>query len=308
MEDKLISVFTPSYNRASTLPMLYSSLVSQTYKNFEWIIIDDGSTDDTKNLVESWINENTINIRYFFQDNNGKHIAMNNAVNKAKGFFFTTVDSDDFLDSKALEILINAWNEIPEIDWNHFISVKSNCFDTNSGECLGPVFGSGQLVANYLDARYKLKINVEMQSMSRTEALKEYPNPNITGGQKNGGLRYYPETIWQDLAARKYKTKFISETTCGYRTDSPETLLGRGKKYNRYRENFHLWKHIINDNSDYFWYSPKEFIKSYIGISMDSFFNKYSISKMIGGINTIPKRIICILFIPLGYIAYLIKR
>lgn len=307
MNEKKISVFTPAFNRMGTLPQLYESLVEQTYKNFEWIIIDDGSTDGTEELVNSWIIERRIDIVYKKQSNNGKHIAMNNAVSLATGYFITVVDSDDFLKKEALKILIDAWNEIPREEWKSFISVKSNCFDIYTGESLGPSFKNGFLVCNYLDARYKFKVNAEMQSLIRIEALREYPNPNILGGYQNGGLRYYPETIWQDLAARKYLTKFISESTCGYRMDSSESLLGRGKKYNRYRENFYLWKHIINDNSDYFWYSPKEFFKAYVGFSMDLFFNHYSIKNSLGEVDSICKQIICVLFIPLGYVAYLIK-
>ena len=308
MNEYKISVFTPSYNRAHTLPKLYTSLVAQTYSNFEWIIIDDGSNDNTEELVQKWIEEEKIRIIYKKQSNNGKHIAMNYAVAIASGEFFTIVDSDDYLREDALEILMGAWEEIPQKEWGNYIAIKANCFDTQTGMNLGPSFMNGSLVCNYLDARYKHRVNAEMQSLIRIEALKEYPNPNILGGAQNGGLRYYPETIWQDLAARKYLTKFITTPTCGYRTDSSESILGRGKKYNRSRENIFLWKHIINDNSDYFWNAPKEFVKANIGVSMDTLFNESSLFCMLKDINTLKKRIICFCFIPLGYIAYLIKK
>lgn len=303
-----VTVFTPTYNRAKTLSELYASLKKQTFKDFEWIIVDDGSADNTKKCVETWVKEKIINIRYIYQVNHGKHIAMNRAVDLAKGELFTVVDSDDHLLPDALEILVNTWNEIPRSEWGEYSSVKSNCIDLTSREKLGPEFEGGKVVCSYLDARYRKKINYEMQSLTRTEVLREYSNPEILGGAEHGGLRFYPETIWQDLAGRKYKTVFIDECTCAYRRDLPESLLGRGKKYNRYRENIHLWAHIINDNMDYFFFCPGEFIKAFIGMSMDGFFNKFSVRQVLSRINGFGKRLGVLIFYPVGYLCYIRRK
>ena len=75
----MLTVFTPTYNRAYTLPKLYKSLLAQTNKNFVWLLIDDGSTDSTKSLVQSWINKGQINIQYIYQKNQGMHGAHNTA-------------------------------------------------------------------------------------------------------------------------------------------------------------------------------------------------------------------------------------
>jgi len=308
MNDFLVTIFTPSYNRAKTLPELYDSLLQQTYRNFEWIIVNDGSNDNTNELVEKWLKENRISIVYIEQSNNGKHIAMNVAVAKAKGILFTTVDSDDYLIPNALKILVDVWKRIPEDEWELYSSVKSKCFDATTGEKLGKTIPGKKMVSSYLDATYKFKLKCEMQALTRIDVLKEFPNPAIMGGPQNGGLRFYPESIWQELAARKYKTIFIEEATCAYRQDSSESLLGRGKKYDRYRENIYLWYHIINDNFDYFWWDPKQFIKAYIGITMDSIFNGYSLRKMFGLINSPLKRYMLTFFLPLGYVAYLMKK
>ena len=83
-----ITVFTPAYNRADLLPRLYKSLINQTSHNFEWIIVDDGSTDNTKNVVEAFISENVIPIVYLKKVNEGKHVAINKGVELAKGEFF----------------------------------------------------------------------------------------------------------------------------------------------------------------------------------------------------------------------------
>lgn len=108
-----ITVFTPTYNRGYIIENLYKSLKRQTFKYFEWLVVDDGSTDNTKELFEKWKKENnSFNIRYYKKDNGGKHRAINYALDMAKGELFFTVDSDDYLTEDALE-KINKWeNEL----------------------------------------------------------------------------------------------------------------------------------------------------------------------------------------------------
>lgn len=98
------TIFTPTYNRAYTLPKLYKSLVNQQQQNFEWLIIDDGSTDDTEIIVNEFVSERKFPIRYIKQKNQGKHIAINNALKIADSKWFGIIDSDDFLVNEATEI------------------------------------------------------------------------------------------------------------------------------------------------------------------------------------------------------------
>ena len=99
-----ITVFTPTYNRAYIIENLYRSLQRQTVKDFEWLVIDDGSTDNTQELFDKWISEeNAFPIRYYKQRNGGKCRAINRALDLAQGELFFTVDSDDYLTKDALE-------------------------------------------------------------------------------------------------------------------------------------------------------------------------------------------------------------
>lgn len=98
------TVFTPTYNRAYILHKLYESLLKQTKKDFEWLIVDDGSTDNTESLVQKWIKESTLNIRYYKQENQGKHIAINKALELTKGEYLITVDSDDYIEDNCIEV------------------------------------------------------------------------------------------------------------------------------------------------------------------------------------------------------------
>jgi len=100
----LFTIFTPTYNRAYTLPQLYKSLINQTLKDFVWLIIDDGSTDDTEQIIKSFIEEKKISITYIKQQNQGKHIAINNSLDIITTEYFITVDSDDYLLKNAVQI------------------------------------------------------------------------------------------------------------------------------------------------------------------------------------------------------------
>lgn len=112
----MITVFTPSYNREHNLKNLYKSLISQTSNDFEWLIVDDGSQDHTKELVDEFISLNKIKIRYVYQENQGKHIAFNTAIELAKGDMFICVDSDDSLTKDAIETIKKDQKNISEKD------------------------------------------------------------------------------------------------------------------------------------------------------------------------------------------------
>src|ERR1700736_1708087 len=96
-EAPFFTVFTPTYNRAHTLHRVFNSLKAQSFRDFEWVLVDDGSTDNTEELAELWIKTADFPIRYFWQKNSGKHIAYNFGIREARGQMFAVLDSDDAL-------------------------------------------------------------------------------------------------------------------------------------------------------------------------------------------------------------------
>ncbi len=111
----IVTVFTPTYNRAYIIEKLYSSLKRQTNMNFEWLVVDDGSTDNTEEVFAKWIAKNDLfNIRYYKKSNGGKHTAINKGLELAKGKLFFTVDSDDYLTDDAIEKIITWEAELPK--------------------------------------------------------------------------------------------------------------------------------------------------------------------------------------------------
>lgn len=103
----MITIFTPTYNRANTIIRTYKSLINQTCKDFEWLIVDDGSNDNTELIVQEWIKNSELSIRYIKQSNGGKYRAYNNGLQLAKGEFFFCVDSDDWLPINAIELILS---------------------------------------------------------------------------------------------------------------------------------------------------------------------------------------------------------
>ncbi len=110
----ILTIFTPTYNRAAYLKRLYDSLVAQANKDFEWLIVDDGSTDETAQVVASFQAEQRLNIRYLAKENGGKHTAYNLALEQAAGTWFVCVDSDDFLSNDAVAVIAQATQQLPD--------------------------------------------------------------------------------------------------------------------------------------------------------------------------------------------------
>ena len=113
MEQNFITVFTPSYNRANTLPRVFEGLKKQTFHNFEWIIVDDGSSDHTQDVIRGFQEEKPFfPIVSRYQENSGKHVAINRGVELARGEFFIILDSDDTCTPDALEVFLREWEKI----------------------------------------------------------------------------------------------------------------------------------------------------------------------------------------------------
>lgn len=107
---KTLTIFTPTYNRAHTLGRTYRSLCNQTSKDFEWLIIDDGSTDNTADIVKEWINNADFKIRYIFKENGGLYTGYNTAYENIETELNVCIDSDDYMPNDAVEIIINQWD------------------------------------------------------------------------------------------------------------------------------------------------------------------------------------------------------
>lgn len=191
----LITIFTPTYNRSHTLQRLYDSLITQSNKNFEWIIVDDGSVDNTEELIISFISESKISIVYCKQENAGKHIAINKGVELAKGEYFYIVDSDDYLPLNAIQIIENKISLINKENTIGVIGLKQS----EGGKLLGRLFPKEDILLNHLDRVYKYKLVGDFAEVIKTEVIKDFTFPKISNEKFcTEGL------LWNRLAKRGY--------------------------------------------------------------------------------------------------------
>ncbi len=302
---KTITVITPTYNRCNTLYRVYNSLLSQTYKDFEWLVIDDGSTDDTKELIQGYIEEDKINIRYYYQENRGKHIALNTAMKLVDSEYITVIDSDDEFVSNAFEVFISYWNNIE--DKSLFKSITCRAYDPATGNAEGTEIkeSCGYHDARTLDARIKEKNKGEKWSLDRTCVFKEFPYPDLKG--YNGeSLHFIPEAIVLDKISRKYYERFINEPLRGYYHDQDNAITARSNS--RSNSNYYLWKHVLNDILDYFKYDPIYFLKASVGMSFDGIATGRSLHIILKDIKKIRIKILVGVLYPVGYGLNLVRK
>ncbi|MFI3201318.1 MAG: glycosyltransferase family A protein [Eubacteriales bacterium] len=189
---KILTIFTPTYNRCNTLIYLYESLCKQTRKYFSWIIVDDGSVDNTSELINTWIHDDIINIEYYRTDNYGKPHATNLSLDKCESKLWMCVDSDDYLADNAVDLIINAYNIIKNDNSCGGIIANLHSFNGN-------VLGNKELpkksdFINDSDIRYKFNINVDLLRIFKTSVIQKYRYP-IIQGEKFIGESYLYEKI-----------------------------------------------------------------------------------------------------------------
>ena len=188
-----LTVFTPAYNRAHTLNRTYQSLCLQTSKDFEWLIIDDGSTDNTRELVERWIEDSLISIRYIYQHNQGMHGAHNTAYKNITTELNTCIDSDDWLPKDAVEKIISFWRKNGNDSYAGLVGLDQK----ENGEIIGTCFPN-TLKLTTLQEYYESGGRGDKKLVYRTDVVNQYPEYPIFKGEKYVGLNYKYMLIDQD--------------------------------------------------------------------------------------------------------------
>jgi glycosyltransferase involved in cell wall biosynthesis len=289
------TVATATYNRARTLIRVYGSLKDQTFRDFEWIIVDDGSTDKTLSVVNEFKKEADFPIKYIYKENGGKHSAINLAVSHAQGEFFVIVDSDDSFKPESLEILNNYWEKIPENEREQYRGVSCRCYDPLTGKIIGRKIPDRASKIIGIKARFEYKLLFDMWGFNRTEIMEKFPFPDTT----NENLAFYPENIIWDKMDETYKVYFINESLLAYYRDENTDST---KKYGRSKENYYLWKHYINDMMGHFGYAPFLFLKSYVGLTMDGISQGKGLREIVKDVNSPVSKLVTILLSPVGFI------
>ncbi|MBR5279193.1 MAG: glycosyltransferase family 2 protein [Clostridia bacterium] len=196
-----ITVFTPTYNRAYIIENLYRSLQRQTYRDFEWLIVDDGSVDETEQLVFAWLTENDFPIRYYKKENGGKCSAINYALDLAQGELFFIMDSDDYLTDDALEKVAKWEEELPKDQ--KFCGVAGN-LGVSENNTPNTIFEEDFLDCSLLK-RYE-NIDGERAMVFYTDIHRQYKYPIFEGEN------FMTEAVvWNRIANDGYKMRFYND-------------------------------------------------------------------------------------------------
>ena len=215
-----ITVFTPAYNRAYSLHLCYESLCRQNNKNFIWLIVDDGSTDNTRELVEKWgKNENGFEIKYVYKKNGGMHTAHNTAYEIIDTELNVCIDSDDYLAEDAIEKILTFWNQYGSKKYAGIIGLDA----TFDNQVIGEKFDDS-LKTTTLGGYYSNGGRGDKKLVYRTEIMKKYPPYPEFEGEKYVSLGYK-----YLLCDQQYELLVLNEILCNveYQLDGSSTNMFR---------------------------------------------------------------------------------
>ena len=251
MSTPLFTIFTPSYNRAHTLPRVYESIAAQGFRDFEWVVVDDGSTDGTREIVAAWAAEADFPIRYFHQANGHKKTAFNHGVREARGELFLCLDSDDAMPPDALRIFHDAWFSIPDERRHEYAGVTGLCVDEN-GRVVGDRFPTSPFDSDDLSMRFASRIKGEKWGFHRRSILERHSYPEFIPG-------FVTESLVWNAIARKYRTRFINDVVRIYHYE-PDSLVNSQRTLKKFRDlaegSCYACTDFIDHNGRWFFAAP----------------------------------------------------
>lgn len=230
-----LTVFTPTYNRAHTLPRTYASLSRQDCKDFVWLIIDDGSTDDTRALVKAWqTQEHSFEIRYLYKENGGMHTAHNVAYEVIDTELNVCIDSDDCLAPGAVRKILAKWDSVQKDKYAGIIGLDADL----QGNLIGTGFPAG-MAETTLSGYYAAGGSGDKKLVYRTDVMRQYPPYPVFEGEKYVALAYKYRLIDQD-----YKLAVLNDVLCNveYQQDGSSNTMWR--QYLNNPKGFAFWRKV----------------------------------------------------------------
>ena len=235
-KDILLTIFTPAFNRAHTLGRTYESLKKQECKDFIWLVVDDGSTDNTGELVNKWFeDEKDFEIRYVYKENGGMHSAHNEAYRHIDTLLNTCIDSDDELAEGAVRKILEKWQTVQDKGYAGIIALDA---DMNTGKVIGKGFPEGlgeTTVSGYYDAGG----SGDKKLIYRTDIINAYPEYPEFEGEKYVSLSYKYLLIDQD-----YKMAVLDEIVCNVEYQPDGSSNSMYKQYLRNPRGFAFWRTV----------------------------------------------------------------
>lgn len=231
----LLTVFTPAYNRAHTLPRTYESLCRQGCKEFVWLIVDDGSIDNTAELVQQWQREdNGFEIQYIYKENGGMHTAHNTAYENIHTELNVCIDSDDALADNAVEKILDKWEAVKDKDYAGIVGLDADI----SGNIIGKGFPN-DMVETTISGYYAAGGAGDKKLVYRTDVINAYPEYPVFEGEKYVSLAYKYRLIDQD-----YKLAVLDEVLCVVEYQPDGSSMNMLRQYWNNPKGFAFWRTV----------------------------------------------------------------
>ena len=279
----MITVFTPTYNRSHTLSRVYHSLQRQDCKDFVWLIIDDGSTDNTAKLVRSWLNaDNGFQIRYIYKENGGMHTAHNTAYENIDTELNICIDSDDELTEGAIAHILTVWSKVDHKKYAGIIGLDA---DMSTGKVIGTQFPE-KMKETTLQGFYDAGGSGDKKLVYRTDIMKSLPPYPVFEGEK------YVSLGWKyQLCDQQYKMVTTNAVLCNVEYQTDGSSMNMFRQYLRNPKGFAF---IRKENMKYILSTKRNFIDCihYVSSSILAK-NKHFIRES-------PKKFLTVLAIPFG--------
>jgi glycosyltransferase involved in cell wall biosynthesis len=298
MMEYKFTIYTPVFNSAKFLDKVYKSLLKQNFKNFEWIIINDGSVDDSSKVINTFILEKKLVINFIdLKENIGFTKSMNLAVRESKGEFFLIFHSDDEMAENALQILNDEWENLNENEKLKLQGVKCLCND-QYGKIVGDLFPKNRWVGDMFDLIYKYKIYGEKWGFIKTNIMKEFPFPEDD--------KFVPESVVWFRQYKKYKALFINVPLRTYYVNhNPNSLMARTSGISKHPLSKRIQEiDFINLYFKRILRYPVLLIKIFTRFWAFSFSGKEKILCSLKKIESFPKKAFASIFLPLGYVYF----
>jgi glycosyltransferase involved in cell wall biosynthesis len=296
------TVFTGTRNRAHTLGRVYDSLKAQTFHDFEWLIVDNESTDGTPELVAGWQREAPFPIRYIYHANRGKHGSQNRAISEAQGELFLTLDSDDSCPPYALERLRFHWESVPLDMRQRFTGVSGHTSDEH-GITHGTPFPFDPTDSDSLEIRFKYKVKGENWGFHRTDVMREFPLPEIEGYT---GL--VPSSVAWNAIARKYKTRYVNETLKTWSQDQPTSLSRPANELDFVPGELIATREMLNHNLRWLRYDPWTFYIYSVFYTRNALHSGLSLWVQGSSLTSVSARLLWLAGVPAGFVLFLAER
>lgn len=232
----LITVFTPAYNRAHTIGRTYDSLLAQDCKDFVWLIVDDGSTDNTAELVKGWQKKkNGFEIRYVYKENGGMHTAHNVAYEHIDTELNLCIDSDDKLAPGAIRKILDKWKSVKDMGYAGIIGLDA---DMATGKIIGIGFPKG-MTETTLMGYYAQGGAGDKKLVYRTDVINQYPPYPVFAGEKYVALAYKYRLIDQ-----KYRLSVLNDVLCEVEYQADGSSMSMYRQYIKNPKGFAFWRTV----------------------------------------------------------------